>query len=138
MTCTGRDCGVWHGMRVHAPGCAEFLGQVDVENTPSPVPFSPQPPQERPENGESPHKEPENGLGTVNRPHPITRADVCAVAARTLLNTADQLRDSAEDYVELASIPEHPADQIWRLKPWQLIAVADYLEARAGFYAEAP
>lgn len=111
-----------------------FLERTDAQNTPRPVPFSPQPPAERAEKAEGPHTTSESEPDVNARPHPITPHDRCVIAATALLATAAQLRDSAEDPPGEHFETGRAADRIWALHPLDLVAVAEYLEARADLY----
>jgi hypothetical protein len=80
---------------------------------------------------------PENAPGTADRPHPITPADRSAAACEALACAAAQLRDVAESDDPQALPTGRETDVIWTLRPWQLAAVATWLQARSDLYRTA-
>lgn len=77
---------------------------------------------------------PENAPEPAPRPHPITPADRSAVAAEVLACAAAQLLDVATWEDPPPAVLDRSTDAIWTLKPWQLAAVAAWLDARADLY----
>jgi hypothetical protein len=119
-----------HGDEVCRRCLTAFLSG-EGERTPRALSISP-----RTDHGDPTPGEGEQIVAETRQPQPITPADKCRAAGQALLLAADQLRDLLLELDDAVALPGSPS--AYRVPEPAILAVAGWLEARAGLYGVAP